>query len=795
MPEDIAAFIKASEDHENRLNSDARKQARAVLRVGLTVGVFALLFMALAAFFGWQNLQQSNELDDRAIDLAEVRSSEFAQEAHRMFASDRLFPPDAMVMAIYAGPKTFNYGLKPKLLERVNFSAVRNALSHLTMRNKIIYATEEGSDDVRSIAIDPSGQRFVSAHDDSLVLWRTDKLDPDDYPLVEDSEVYSVAFHPDGQRIATAHDDGAARIWRLGQSEPLETFLVEDSEVYSVAFHPDGQRIATAHDDGAARIWQLGQSEPLETFLVENTYVNSVAFHPDGQRIATAHDGDAVRIWQLGQSEPLETFSVDDRGISIAAFHPDGKRLVTGHTDGARVWRLGEADPKQVLLVDSVEGAEVYSVAFHEDADRIFTGHGDGKIRAWQLGNEGAEPSALLDANLDSIVTAIAIYPSGTKLVAGYEGILLVWDIDDPHPQNKYELPDTTVNSIAINSGNERFALTRAGLIGRWQPEQQELEPLFELTDAPVYHSAFQPNGNKVIAVHSDGIARLWEIGQTEPIESYDVAGSEIVAPAIHSGGQKVATAHYDGFIRLWKLGQSEPTAELFFEDLDKYGARNGISSIAFHHDGERIITGHKSGFIQVWRIGRELPVEEAFISAKSRIFWGDAIETVAVHPDGEIFISVSKYGHAALWRFGNREPEYEFQLESSGRHALAFDSEGNRLTVVFEDGMVEEWQIPEVVTAKLERQIELVCAKLSEMSVPTAFPIISASSYRSLRDVPVDSNNPDFLIDPCISERTQKILRHEVSLRFHPSLRRRADRFYSTFLCDLALTPQSELR
>ena len=126
VPEDIAAFIKASEEHENRLTSEARKQATAVRRVGLMGIAASVVLMALAAGLGWWGWQTFGEAQDLSAEVQKQSSDFIAREAAAIYEKESGDHTLSMLMALQADPLARKNLLRQK---RFGDAGFKNALA------------------------------------------------------------------------------------------------------------------------------------------------------------------------------------------------------------------------------------------------------------------------------------------------------------------------------------------------------------------------------------------------------------------------------------------------------------------------------------------------------------------------------------------------------------------------------------------------------------------------------------------------------------------------------------------
>ncbi|MEM7233396.1 MAG: protein kinase [Planctomycetota bacterium] len=149
------------------------------------------------------------------------------------------------------------------------------------------------------IALSPDERMLALGVDPrALVLCRTSDLETIRVLPLHGQKAMSISFDRTGQRLVTAHEDSVAIVWEVSSGRKLGRLLGHDLGVLSAEFSPDGTRIATGSRDKTVRIWSGESYEQLATLIGHEKYVYELTWQDDGTRLISASGDRNLRVWE-----------------------------------------------------------------------------------------------------------------------------------------------------------------------------------------------------------------------------------------------------------------------------------------------------------------------------------------------------------------------------------------------------------------------------------------------------------------------------------------------------------------
>jgi WD40 repeat protein len=319
---------------------------------------------------------------------------------------------------------------------------------------------------------------------------------------------------------------------------------------------------------------------------------------------------------QKPAAEP--TLAGTERWVTSVAFLPDGTLVGAGgeslqfRPGDLKLWDAKSGQQTASLNTAEAHGTNIWSLAVSGDGKTLVTSGYDGKVIVWDL--EKRAPRATLDKH-KGWVRATAVSRDGKNLATGGEdGTVIVWSLEgDVKDVKSLKANETAVYSLAFSPDGKTLASAATDKLLKLWDWQSDVEPKsIEAHDDAVWCVRYSPDGKQLATCGADRKIRLWSaVGQEEGV----LEGHKdwVSAVAFSSDGKRLASASHDRTVRLWDLTKKAEEAVLDSPQIS-------VWCVAFSGDDALLAAGtHKH--LRVWNVAdqKELfpPAEKEATAAK----------------------------------------------------------------------------------------------------------------------------------------------------------------------------------
>ncbi|TIC23561.1 WD40 repeat-like protein [Wallemia mellicola] len=335
------------------------------------------------------------------------------------------------------------------------------------------------------------------------------------------------------------------------KDDSIQGFFGHKEPVYAIAIHPNNPEIiVSAGGDDKAHVWNITDGEHAIASLEGHTdSVTSVAFSKDGQFVATGGMDGFVKIWdtsdwslkvdlQLGdectlmrssvpKGDNMNVFSGHTEMVTCGRFTPDGKAIVSSSSDGSLImWSPTEGTAVTKITANdarfNLDGG-ITAMAVNPAGTIVVAGGAAGGVRAVNLSNGQVVGSFECHKEGESI-EAVAFLPEGAAgqgpagvvVTAGTDGVLNVIDLTTMRVRNTMNIEEP-ITVLEFQHQSPFFAVGCVDhKVRMFDARTGSQVKEFEGHSEPVLSVAVSKDGSRIITGSDDGTALVFDGSSTK---------------------------------------------------------------------------------------------------------------------------------------------------------------------------------------------------------------------------------------------------------------------------------------
>jgi WD40 repeat protein len=481
-----------------------------------------------------------------------------------------------------------------------------------------------------------------------------------------------------GEPIQARPAGRAERLWRWCRPNPALAGLTAVVAALLVAVAGSGvvaavqyRRLADQEEQGRHEAEERADAEALAN------YFHRIALAQ--QELARDNLGRALeqlgecpagrRQWEwyclkrLCRLDPLVIRDQDE--VSSVAFSPDdGERLASGGGDGTiKVWnsRTGE-------LIQKVPASNepIYAVAYHPGGRHLAVAGADRQVRVWDLA--AGKPVFTCPGYAGTrygTAYGVAFSPDGSRLAAGSEGAVNVWDWQSGrrlHSLSGHD-PQRGINVAFSPDGRLLASGSWRGDVLVWNAETGERLHALPGHHHPVSALAFSPDSRLLISASFDRHLMVWDVATGRRLSALRGNKGLVLGVAVSPDGSRLASVGEDKSVRVWEAATGR-------EVLSLRGHTHASRCVAFSPDGRWLASAGQDKTIRVWDAtppGEDERQELFTFKHPAGEVW-----SVAVSPDGRL-VAAGGIDAAGGLNIEGQEPTVRVWDLESGREGPTF--------------------------------------------------------------------------------------------------------------------------
>ncbi|KAI8855325.1 WD40-repeat-containing domain protein [Chytridium lagenaria] len=225
---------------------------------------------------------------------------------------------------------------------------------------------------------------FVSGSIDKTVkVWNLEKGTAKLVDTISDhdGEVAALALQPSGEYFVSASTDGSWSFNDISRVSSVKKFSGE-SGYTSASFHPDGLLLGLGSKDSTVSIWDIKVGSKVQSFDGHAGAVSSIAFSENGYYLATVANGaPIVKLWDLRKLSNFHSIDLSSEGVKNVhkvAFDLSAQYLAVSADKGLRIYLNKKWT--ELYKAEQVHSSDITDIKFGENSKYIVSAGTDRSI-------------------------------------------------------------------------------------------------------------------------------------------------------------------------------------------------------------------------------------------------------------------------------------------------------------------------------------------------------------------------------------------------------------------------------
>ncbi|ORZ39599.1 WD40-repeat-containing domain protein [Catenaria anguillulae PL171] len=244
---------------------------------------------------------------------------------------------------------------------------------------------------VRSVAVDPSNEWFVTGGGDRLIkIWDMASGNLKLTLTGHISAVRGLAVSERHPYLFSAGEDKQLKNWDLETNKVIRQYHGHLSGIYSLALHPTLDILATGGRDSTIRLWDMRSKHQIHVLTGHQATIGTIFMQPSEFQLVSGSNDSTIKLWDIRAGKSMGTLTHHKKSVRALCAHPTESTFVSGSPDNIKQWVMtkegldASAEFPTVKFVQNFSGHQgIVNCLAANDEGVLFSGGDNGSMHFW----------------------------------------------------------------------------------------------------------------------------------------------------------------------------------------------------------------------------------------------------------------------------------------------------------------------------------------------------------------------------------------------------------------------------